>query len=303
MWLIYTIALFVILYFVLYTSKTVKHQLALKFKTLITCLLQLDKNLKIEYESNESIVLFTSNARGSISVFLIENYGLLFVTIESINTQNYIEKKEWLFIDKMNQYLIFDEIVTGFFKEYKSQVFSPKKVKQIIHSSAEKTKNIKIEPIFSKNNLSQSSFCIAFNTVKILAQNKNINNQSSFEILLFNCVVCFQKINKTKNNLQWQEYINLLTQYLENQRLTKQIENLASYFDHRISLYTEQLELIQSNTNPNYNLLYYYFFEKPLSTKTKIKHREWDHIHFVKTMLIMIAEIEDKTVQLERLSL
>lgn len=302
MWLIYTIALLAILWFVLYSSKIVKQQIGLKFKTLISCLLELDKSLKVEYESNESIILFSSNNRGSITIFLFENYELLYVTIESVNTDNYIEKKEWFFIDKMNQYLIFDEIVTSFFKEYKSYVFSPKKIKQSIHLTAEKTKNITIEPVFSKKNISQSSFCLAFNNTKILIPYKNTNSQSNFEILFFNCAICYQKINKTKYNLQWQNYIALLTQYLDNQSLSKQIENLNDYFDYRITFYSKQIELIKNNANPDYDSLYYYFFEKPFSTKIKIKHGDWDKTNFIKTLQILIKEIENKTIELELLS-
>lgn len=302
MWLIYTIALLAILCFVLYTSRIVKHQIGLKFKILISCLMELDKSLRVEYESNESIILFSSNNRGSITIFLFENYGLLYVTIESVNENNYIEKKEWFFIEKMNQYLIFDEIITSFFKEYRSYVFSPKKIKQSIHKIAEKTKNIKIEPIFSRHNLPQSSFFLAFKSIEIIAKNKNVSNQSNFEILFFNCAVCYQKMNKTKYNLHWQDYIILLTQYLDNQSLTKQVENLADYFDYRITLYSKQIELIKNDANPDYDLLYYYFFEKPLTTKIKIKHREWEKNNFAKMLQTLITQIEDKIEQLELLS-
>lgn len=302
MWLIYTIALLAILCFVLYTSKIVKHQVGLKFKILISCLLELDKSLKVEYESNESIILFSSNNRGSITIFLFENYELLYVTIESVNTDNYIEKKEWFFIDKMNQYLIFDEIITSFFKEYKSYVFSPKKIKQSIHMTAEQTKKINIENIFSHKNISQSSFCVAFNNTKTLIPYRNINSQCNFEILFFNCAVCYQKINKTKYNLQWQDYIALLTQYLDNQSLSKQIESLTDYFDYRITFYSKQIELIKNNTNPDYDSLYYYLFEKPFSTKIKIKHGNWDKTDFIKTLHLLITEIETKTTELELLS-
>lgn len=302
MWLIYTIAILAILCFVLYTSKIVKHQIGFKFKILISCLLKLDKNLRVEYESNESVILFSSNNRGSITVFLFENYELLYVTIESVNTDNYVEKKEWFFIDKMNQYLIFDEIITSFFKEYKSSVFSPKKIKQSIHMTAEKTKNKNREHFFSKKNISQSSFCLAFNNTKTLIQYKNTNSQSNFEILFFNCAVCYQKINKTKYNLQWQNYIVLLTQYLDNQSLSKQIENLTDYFDNRIRFYSKQLQLIKNDANPDYDSLYYFFFEKPFSTKIKIKHGDWDKKDFIKTLHILIKKIEDKTIELELLS-
>lgn len=302
MWLIYTIALLAILGFVLYTSKIVKHQVGLKFKILITCLLELDKNLKVEYETNESIILFTSNNKGNITIYLVENHGVLYVSIESVNIQNYIEKKEWLFIDKMNQYLIFEEITTNFFKEYQSYVFSPKKIKQMIHKSAEKTKSIKIESIFSINNLPQSSFCLAFNSIKILSWNKRISNPSNFEILLFNCVVCYQKIKETNSKFQWQDYINLLIQYLDNQNLAQQIEHLNNYFDHRIILYSEQIELINTNNNPDYNLLYYCFLEKPLNTKMRSKYKQWDKDNFEKLIKDLIKELEDKITQLILLS-
>lgn len=302
MWFIYTMALVAIPSFVIYTSRIVKYQIALKFKILITCLLELDKNLKVEYETNESIILFTSNNKGNITIYLVENYGVLYVSIESINIQNYIEKKEWLFIDKMNQYLIFDEITTSFFKEYQSYVFSPKKIKQMIHKSAEKTKSIKLESIFSKNNLSQSSFCLAFNSIKILSLDVTISNPSNFEILLFNCVVCYQKIKETNSKFQWQDYINLLTQYLDNQSLVQQIEHLGNYFDHRIILYSEQIELINNNNSPDYNLLYYCFFEKPLNTKTRTKHKEWDQINFEKLLNDLIKELENKITQLTLIS-
>jgi len=300
---IYAIALLSVLCFMLYIFKTAKNQIGTKFKILVSCLLKLDKNLKVEYQSNESIILFSSNSRGSISIFLFENHELLYLTMESINTDNYIEKKEWFFIGKMNQYLIFDEIIAGFFKECKSDVFSPKKIKQSIHLAAEQTKSINLEPIFSKKNISQSSFCLAFNNIEMLIPLGNINIQNRFEILFFNCTVCYQKINKAKFNLQWQDYIVLLAQYLDNQSLSKQIENLTHYFNCRIAFYSRQLELIKNGSDPDYDSLYYYFFEKPLSTKAKIKRKDSDKTEFIKALQLLIAEIEDKTAEIESLSL
>ncbi|MET3029412.1 hypothetical protein ABXT06_22240 [Flavobacterium sp. UW10123] len=301
--LIYITAILAILSLALYILKTAKGQIGSKFKILVSCLLKLDKNLKIEYQSNESIILFSSNNRGSISIFLFENHKLLYLTMESVNTDNYIEKKEWFFISQMNQYLIFDEIITSFFKECRSDVFSPKKIKQSIHLAAEQTKNINLEPVFSKKNISQSSFCLAFSNIRILAPLKNANIQNSFEILFFNCAVCYQKIDKAKCSLQWQDYIVLLAQYLDNQSLSKQIGNLTGYFNYRIAFYTKQLELIKNGADPDYDSLYYYFFEKPFSTKVKIKREDSDKRKFIETLHILIAEVENKTAELESLSL
>ena len=223
--------------------------------------------------------------------------------MESVNTDSYIEKKEWFFIGKMNQYLIFDEIITGFFKECRSDVFSPKKINQSIHLAAEQTKGIKLEPIFSAKNISQSSFCLAFNNIGLLVPLRNVNSQNRFEILFFNCAVCYQKIDKAKFNLQWQDYIVLLAQYLDNQSLSKQIESLTHYFNCRIAFYSKQLELIKNDESPDYDLLYHYFFEKPFSTKVKIKREGSDKTEFIKALRIVMAEIENKTAEIELLSL
>lgn len=302
MWLIYTIALLIILCLVLFSSRLIKHQIGLQFKILISCLLELDKGLYIEYESNASIILFTSNNRGSITIFLIENYGLVYVTIESVNTDNYIEKKEWFFLEEMNQYLIFDEIITSFFKEYNSYVFSPKKIKQCIHKTTEKTKNIKLKPVFTKHNLPQSSFFLVFKSISILTKNKNVSNQCKFEILFFGCLVSYNTITKSKKDVLWEDYIILLMHYLDCLSLTKQIECLLLYFENRIELYTKQLKFIKENNNPDYDVLYHYFFEKPFSSKFKIKPKDWDKNNFIKLLNDLIKDIEDKTVQLDLLA-
>lgn len=302
MWVICTIVLFAILCVVIYKSVITRYTIAQKFKILINCLLKLDKNLKIEYESNETVVLFTSNKRGTITISLSENYGLLFVSMESVNIENFIEKKQWFFIEKMNPYLIFDDIITSYFNEYYSLVFHPKRIKQIIYKSAEKTKSIPIESIFFSTNLVQSSFCLAFNSIKIVREIRNITTQTMFEILLFNSVISYEKITRNKYDFEWQDYINILISYLDYQNLTKQIEKTIPYFEHRFSLYSSQLKFIKENDNPDFDVLYYYMFEKPLSIKHKIKDKEYDRINFEETLIMLISEVEEKTTQLELLS-
>lgn len=298
MWILYIAVVFVVVFFLIYKLKKVKHTVAFKYKTLINNLLQLDKNLRIEHESTASIVLFTTNNRGRSTIYLSENQGLLYVSLESISIANYVEKKEWFFIDKMNQYLIFDEIITSFFNDYSTFVFSSKKVKQITNKNIEETKNIQLEHIFTTTNFPQSSFCLAFNNTRIVIENKKISTKTTFEILFFNCVVCYQKIIETKTHFQWQDYIDFLIQYLDIQNLTKQIENITFYFDDRFDLYSKQLELIKNNTTPDYSLLYFYFFEKPLHTKSKIKHTEYEVLHFNNRVNQMILNLEQNTSQL-----
>lgn len=294
MWLPYTIALFFILYLSSYFIR-IRKSISSKFKNLIECFQQLDKDLKIEYENAHSVILFTTNNHGSINASFTEFNGILQITIEVLNNQNFIESKEWIFMNSMNQYLIFDEIITTFLENNSVEVIDQKRLKKANYKNVEKIKTISVTNLFLNKNLIQSTFCLAFNSIKILENTNGRNNKSAFELLLFNCTISFQKIKKSNSNYQWSDYLELLIQYLDNKSLLGQIKDSESYFNHRFEFYSKELERIKTNSDPHYEELYFYFYEKPLTVKSNPNLGLWNKVSFINTVLVLICEIEEKT--------
>src|SRR5690606_18416679 len=99
------------------------------------------------------------------------------------------------------------------------------------------------------------------------------SQKGSFEVLFFNCVVTLQKSDSKQQNQLWDQLVALLIFYLENHNLMNQIKDLEKLLAHRLALYGEQIEQIKLNPDYNYNLLYDYFFLKPLSFHSKIKSK------------------------------
>ena len=104
-----------------------------------------------------------------------------------------------------------------------------------------------------------------------------------------------------KEDPLWGELINLLIFYLENQNLVNQIKNIDQLLNHRLTLYSEQLQLIKTTPDYDYKLLNYYFFVKPLSLKPKIKLKEIGNRNFSTLMLFMITDIEEKLFIMQKL--
>ncbi len=302
MWFIYSIGLVLILCFIFYSHRAVKLKTLSKFKDLISCLLQFDKNLKLEYENTDMLLLFSISNNGTINIYLVEYNGILYVTIELINDQNHFEKKEWVFMNEMNQFFMFEEILTAYLKENPSSFFHQKKILRLLDKNIEQTKKIPFVNIFTKENLTQASFCLAFNSIKLLSREAPINSKSNFEILLFNCIVSFQKIKFINTNFQWHEYLQMLIHYLESKSLINQIKDIDLFLNHRFAIYSEEIERIKNNSKPNYSTLYYYFFEKPFTTKPKIKMQVSNKTDFAKSLAVTIAAIEEKIIRLELLS-
>jgi hypothetical protein len=78
----------------------------------------------------------------------------------------------------------------------------------------------------------------------------------------------------------------------------------------RVIMYSEQIEQIKSNPDYNYNILYHYFFLKPLSVHKKIQlkiiqsssfSKTIERSGFSKAILLMIADIEEKLPILQNL--
>lgn len=310
MWITYTIGFLTILSFVIYNAvRKKKSQVTSKFSILIHLLLKLDKKLVVEDGSNDEITLFSSNIRGSIAIFLAQYSGVISIIIESSTIENTSQKKEWIFLDNINQYLIFNHILNDL-KNLNTSSFDHYILKRLVDKSNYSIQKIILSNGYSPYNVAQSLFVIAFSEVEKINDFQKISQKGSFEVLFFNCVVTLQKSDIKQQNELWDQLVALLIFYLENHNLMNQIKDLEKLLEDRLALYGDQIEQIKLNPDYNYNLLYDYFFLSPLSLHSKIKSkvmhtsslsRKMQSAGFSKIILFMIADIEEKLPILQNL--
>ncbi|MCC9064971.1 hypothetical protein [Flavobacterium piscisymbiosum] len=310
MWTIYSIGFLTILSCIIYnTVRKKKSQVTSKFSILIHLLLKLDKKLVVENGSNDEITLFSSNIRGSIAIFLAQYSGIISVIIESSTIENTSQKKEWIFLDNINQHLIFNHILNDL-KNLNNSGFDHQILKRLVDKSNHSIQRIILSNGYSPYNVAQSLFVIAFSEVEKINDFQKISQKGSFEVLFFNCVVALQKSDSKQQNELWDQLFALLIFYLENHNLMNQIKDLEKLLADRLALYGEQIQQIKLDPDYNYNLLYDYFFLRPLSLHSKIKSkviqtsslsRTMQSAGFSKIVLVMIADLEEKLPILQSL--
>jgi hypothetical protein len=310
MWSIYIIGILTVLSFILYNRfNKKKSRLTSRFSILIRLLLKLDKELVIESTGEDDLTLFSSNIRGSITIYITQYYGIISIIIDSSSIEYSSKKKEWIFLDNSNEYLIFNTIVKDL-HAFSNTSFDQTLLNKWIDKSNHTVQNIKSTSSFSNYNIAQSFFCIAFSEIEKIDKFQKISQRGSFEILFFNCMITMEKSIVKEQNQLWDELVTLLIFYLENHNLMNQIKDVEKLLEDRVRMYSEQIEQIKSNPDYNYNILYHYFFLKPLSVPKKIQlkiiqssslSKTIERSGFSKVILFMIADIEEKLPILQNL--
>ncbi|UUW08447.1 hypothetical protein NLG42_20345 [Flavobacterium plurextorum] len=310
MWTLYSIGFLTILFCIIYnTIRKKKAQVTSKFSILIHLLLKLDKELVVENDGKDDITLFSSNLRGAIAVFFAQYSGIISIIIESNTIENNSQRREWIFLDNLNQYLIFNLILNDL-QSFHNSSFDQQILQKLIDKSNHNMQRTILSNGYSPYNIAQSLFVIAFSEVEKINNFQKISQKGSFEVLFFNCVVTLQKSNIKQQNELWNQLLTLLIFYLENHNLMNQIKDVEKLLTNRLALYGEQIQEIKSNPDYDYNRLYDYFFVKPLKLHSKIKSkviqtsslsRRIQMAGFSKMVLFMIADIEEKLPILQNL--
>lgn len=309
MWTIYSIGFLTILFWIINTIRKKKSQVTSKFSILIRLLLKLDKELVVENTSKDDITLFSSNIRGSIAIFFAQYSGIISIIIESNTIENNSQKKEWIFLDNLNQYLIFNYILNNL-QSFHSSSFDHQILQKLVDKSNHAIQKAIFSNGYSPYNVAQSLFVIAFSEVEKINDFQKISQKGSFEVLFFNCVVTLQKSDIKQQNELWDQLVALLIFYLENHNLMNQIKDVEELLENRLALYGEQIQQVKLNPDYNYNMLYDYFFLEPLSLQSKIKSKviqtsslssTMQNAGFSKTVLFIIADIEEKLPILQSL--
>lgn len=309
MWSIYIIGFLTILSFVIYNTSKKKSSITSKFSILIHLLFKLDKNLVMENTDKNSLTLFSSNIRGTITIFFIQFCGIISIIIESSSLEDRNLIKEWIYLENMNPYLIFNQIINEL-QSFPSTCFDEQLLIKLVKKSNSAIQNTTLTNSYSLYNIAQSYFCIAFTGVKKLNTFQKTSQKGSFEVLFFNCMVTLTKSDCKEQNQLWNELAPLLIFYLENHNLMNQIKDVEKLLENRLNLYLEQIQQIKSNPDYNYNILYHYFFQKPLSlhSKTKLQiiqtsnlSKSIQNADFSKSIRLMIMDIEEKLPVLQNL--
>lgn len=303
MWTLYSIGFLTILFCIIYnTIRKKKAQVTSKFSILIHLLLKLDKELVVENDGKDDITLFSSNLRGAIAIFFAQYSGIISIIIESNTIENNSQRKEWIFLDNLNQYLIFNHILNDL-QSFHNNSFDEQILQKLVDKSNHNIQRTILSNGYSPYNVAQSLFVIAFSEVEKINNFQKISQKGSFEVLFFNCVVTLQKSDVKQQNVLWDQLVTLLIFYLENHNLMNQVKDVEKLLTERLALYGEQIQEIKSNPDYNYNMLYDYFFVKPLKLHSKIKtevmqtsslSRRIQTAGFSKMVLFMIADIEEK---------
>lgn len=312
MWTLYSIGFLTILFCIIYnTTRKKKAQVTSKFSILIHLLLKLDKELVVENDGKDDITLFSSNLRGAIAIFFAQYSGIISIIIESNTIENNSQRKEWIFLDNLNQYLIFNHILNDL-QSFHNNSFDPHILQKLVDKSNHNIQRTILSNGYSPYNVAQSLFVIAFSEVDKINNFQKISQKGSFEVLFFNCVVTLQKSDVKQQNVLWDQLVTLLIFYLENHNLMNQVKDVEKLLTERLALYREQIQEIKSNPDCDYNMLYDYFFVKPLKLHSKIKSkviqtsslsRRIQTAGFSKMVLFMIADIEEKLPILQNLIL
>lgn len=302
MWIIYCTGIIAILGLLFYNANKKKTNITRRFAVLLPLLFTLDKHLQAEEELEESVTLFASNVDDTITIYLRQHSDIISIIIETIKEDDFFHKNEWFFLENMNQQLIFNQILNDLLEDEKTDVKNQKKYKKLLDQSNMVTNGVTLSGIFSSENKVSAAFCIAHRSILPLSRQMHISDRGMFEILFFNCVTAFEKLDPLKNDSSlWGNFIDLLIFYLENQNLMNQIPDMDGLFEHRFGLYSQHLQLIKTTPHYDYNVLAHYFFVKPLSLKPKIKRKEPINTGFIHSMPFMIYGIENKITTMIKL--
>lgn len=265
-------------------------------------LLQLDKDLIIESSDKDDLILFSSNIRGSITIFFVQYDGIISIIIELMTVENCNKKKEWIFLDNLNQHLIFNSIVKDL-ESFSNSSFDPHLLKKWFHNSHQIIQNTVFTNSNSVYNIPQFFFCVAFGEIEKINKFQKISTKGCFEILFFNCLITVEKSDIKEQNQLWDQLVSLLVFYLKNHNLIKHVKDIEKLLEDRLVMYSEEIQLIKSNPYHNYTMLYHYFFLKPLKLPSKIKpkvilksnlSKTIKGAEFSKIIVLMIADIEEK---------
>ena len=292
MWIFYlagTVIIFGLLFYNFQQSK--KKNIKYIYSELIALCQHIDKNIRLEHESADSLTFEISNHRGSLLLVLTQFDGILCVEIERINSENIIDNQEWYFLENENQKKMFHQMVSDIIAT-KSGVLKEITLLKLEGISSDFVNDPK-NHLGVKNKRAQILFCKAYDGVKKFPRYKYANSEGRFEMLLFNCVLLISKTPVgIKQQEQTTEIISLLLFYLEKHQIINHIKDIDLFFESRFTAYQQQFLENRDRTDQEWRQLFYLFFIKPLNRKEKVKYKEIEDVHFKNAVTTMIKNLE-----------
>lgn len=280
-------------------SKKKRNTLKKRNQVLIGLFLRINKHLKIEDSSKDEVHLVWISIRGTIRINLSQYGGIIFISIQKGVHDFKSKRKDWIFLDVMDQHLIFNEVIEDLYKISTDWNLGKDHILSLLNESNKSIANIKLENIFFNYNRAAAAYCLAYQSLNAIKKKQSLDDAESFEVLFFLCMVTFERLKKRSKSNLMSMFVNYLLYFLETRNLLIEIKDVPKLVNHRIGMYTEQVHVVKDDFNCNFGVLYYYFFVKPLGLKSASLLVVSQQNKFSSILMPILVELESKLLMLE----
>lgn len=281
-------------------SKKKRNTLKNRNQVLIELFLRISKHMKIEDNSKNEVHLVWTSIRGTIRVSLSRYGGIIFISIQKGVHDFKSKRKDWIFLEVMDQHLIFNEVIADLHKiSVDWNLGKEEHILSLLNESNKSIACVKLKNIFFNCNRVAAAYCLAYQSLNTIKKKQSLDDAESFEVLFFLCMVTFERLKrKNKSNLM-SMLVNYLLYFLEIRNLLVEVKDVSKLVNHRIGMYTEQVHIIKSGFNYSFGVLCYYFFVKPLGHKAESPLEIGLQNDFSEILMPIFIELENKLSILE----
>lgn len=280
-------------------SKKKRNTVKKRNQVLIGLFLRINKHLKIEDSSKDEVHLVWISIRGTIRISLSQYCGIFFISIQKGVHDFKSKRKDWIFLDVMDQHLIFNEVIGDLYKISTDWNLGKDRILSLLNESNESIANVKLENIFFNYNKTAAAYCLAYQSLNAIKKKQSLDDAESFEVLFFLCMVTFERLKRRSKSNLMSMFVNYLLYFLKTRNLLIEIKDVPKLVNHRISMYTEQVYIVKNDFNCNLGVLYYYFFVKPLGHKSTSPLEIGLQNNFSEILIPKVIELENKISILE----
>jgi hypothetical protein len=300
MWIVYIIFLLTVMSIAYYgLSGRKRKSLKKRNQVLISLLLNINKHFEVESNSKRKVRLVSTSIRGTFRISVSEYGGITFITIKKGLENFKTKRKDWIFLDVMDQRLIFNEVINDLYKIATEWNLGKERIFSLLSESNKSIETVKLENIFFKYNRAAAAYCLAYQALSSIKKKQNLNEAECFEVLFFLCMVSFEKMKKQDAAGLLNMFVNYLLYFLEMRNLLVEVKDVAKLVNHRINMYTEQVYIVKNESDYRFGVLYYYFFVKPLGHKSAFPLEVSEQNNFSNLLIPALIELENKLTTLE----
>lgn len=271
-----------------------RNSLKKRNQVLISLLLSINKHFEIEYNSKRKVRLVSTSIRGTFRINVSEYGGITFITIKKGLENFKTKRKDWIFLDVMDQRLIFNEVINDLYKIATEWNLGKERILSLLNESNKSIENLKLENIFFKYNRAAAAYCLAYQGLSSIKKKQTLNEAECFEVLFFLCMISFEKMKKHDADGLLCMFVNYLLYFLEMRNLLVEVKDVAKLVNHRINMYTEQVYIVKNESDYSFGVLYYYFFVKPLGHKSTFRLKVSEQNNFSNILIPILIELENK---------